>query len=106
MNDEIEFFCDSASARLVMWENTKRATVSEVYSRKKKEGHATGLFLKLCEYADKNGLTLILEAAQFAPGMNNEQLRDFYSRFGFILDHSRQDKYYMERHPRRVDFYL
>jgi GNAT superfamily N-acetyltransferase len=54
-----------------------------VESSNPRKGHATALMHELCTDADAAGIVLLLRPHPFAPGMDSEQLVNWYTRFGF-----------------------
>lgn len=50
-----------------------------------RKGHATALLHTLCVEADRDWITLIIQVKPFGDGMDEEQLRKFYSKFGFVV---------------------
>ena len=49
-----------------------------------RKGHATALMHTVCAEADREWITLIVNVKQFDEGMDDEKLKRWYSRFGFI----------------------
>lgn len=89
----ILFKHESASARIK--EVSGNSMLCHVYSRERRQGHATGLMEKVCRYADENGITLYLVADPYKTTMQSDimtpgQLEEFYRKFGFVnTDHQR-----------------
>lgn len=86
MTDTIKFKHETAQVQLIVWENGD-ATVSALYSKERKQGHATALMQQVVEYADERNMRLILDAQQFGHpiGPDNSYLVAFYERFGFMV---------------------
>lgn len=85
MAKTIGFKHEGASADLNVW-GDGTATVSRVYSRYRRLGHAKQLLLQICTYADEHGLTLVLIAWPFGAArdrLTKEQLVPFYAKFDF-----------------------
>lgn len=86
----IHFFRhESATARLTDWKDST-AALSCVYSKEKGKGHATTLLQKIVTFADTQGYRVVyLEAQRYGPkhsqSLNDSQLVDFYSQFGFVV---------------------
>lgn len=81
----------------------KAYRLQSVYSEVRRRGHASGLMRLIVEFADKNGLILILVAQEYGRdrGMSPSQLEEFYSKFGFEIMHERQLPQKMIRRPSR-----
>jgi hypothetical protein len=64
--------------------------LTNLYSIKPGNGHATELMGKVEEYADQHKVVIKLIAKQYgnARGLNNDQLVTFYKKFGFIQNGS------------------
>lgn len=60
---------------------------------------------KICKYADERGITLILIAQAYGhfdhKALDNDQLVEFYKKFGFEIDPGSQKPYTMTRTPIR-----
>lgn len=76
---------ESCSVRLSALPNGS-LLVGGLYSGKQRQGHARELMRRVCEYADEYEHELLLYVGQFGvtTGMDNRQLADFYSSFGFV----------------------
>lgn len=61
------------------------ASLVNMFSRTRRKGHATALMQKVVDYADEQHLTLMLVAQRHSitTGLNDEQLVEFYKKFGF-----------------------
>jgi GNAT superfamily N-acetyltransferase len=86
----ILFKHESASARLQ--DVSGVIMLCHVYSRERRQGHATGLMEKVCRYADENEIRLHLRASPYKTTRqsdipNQQKLEEFYRRFGFITDY-------------------
>ena len=89
----------SASVALKVLPN-KVLSLKSLYSVKQRQGHAGELLRLICEYADKHGFSIELEAKQFGHtrGLDNEGLVKFYAKYGFVLSSSKEiDKLFMTR---------
>jgi GNAT superfamily N-acetyltransferase len=80
--------------------------VSNVYSQKRGQGHATGVMRQIIDFADQNGIVLKLMIQRYGnpnqKGLDNQQLESFYRGFGFLKDpHQTKPPYVMTRQPSR-----
>lgn len=104
MTDPIVFKYKSASCELVVWEDEEGlASLSEVHSTVKGEGHATHLLNEVISYADANGLTIASAAKPYGdePGsLTHPQLINFYKKFGFVFQGEDPEYMFMERKPK------
>lgn len=84
MATTIKFRFKSASASVTLF-SEDLGTIHSLYSRVRKEGHATELMSHICRWADSKNIALCLSAQGYGGGeiMENKQLIDFYSQFGF-----------------------
>jgi GNAT superfamily N-acetyltransferase len=75
----------SASAIITFHEYDRTIWISHLIAYDRRKGHATRLLTDICLYADEYGYALELEADHWndEDGMNDEQLRTFYTKFGF-----------------------
>lgn len=103
MNTE-NFVMTHESARLMLtvwYENGKatHATVSNLYSIHRRQGHATELMAEACRYADRNGLDLYLTANRYGRpiGPDNLVLIKFYEKFGFSIENRERSGAFMKR---------
>lgn len=82
----LKFTHELATARVTLW-NDGVAYISGVYSRKRGQGHASQVMKDICEMADTNGLILQLDVSSYGPDnqykLTDEQLQEWYSKFGF-----------------------
>jgi len=81
----IKFENDFASVDLIIWRGSK-ATVANLYSRKRKQGYATDVMLQLIEFADDNQIRLGTNVESYGPGASPERtkmLQTFYKELGF-----------------------
>ncbi|ASR80098.1 acetyltransferase [Arthrobacter phage Correa] len=76
---------ESASLQLHDFGNGM-ASVSHVFAKERRKGHASALMEKLIEYADDHNLVLNLEVRRYGHpiGPDNEVLKTFYSKYGFV----------------------
>lgn len=83
----VRFYHEKSSCKLLVWDKDK-ATLSNLFSQKRGLGHARAVMEKACKYADRQNLTVILEVQQYqyadSKAMDNEALRRFYEKFGFV----------------------
>jgi len=106
---EIEYFenkvikYESASANLLMQPDGS-AFLLNVMSKERGQGHGTKLMERICTFADQNRLRLTLSVQRFGDphgGLDNQQLLDFYKKFGFtVTKKERRQPVEMERIPR------
>ena len=65
-----------------------------------RKGHATHLMHDVCAEADRTGFVLMLQVRPFDDGMDDEQLEEWYAKFGFIeIQH---EPVLMARQPRNT----
>ncbi|QDH47949.1 acetyltransferase [Arthrobacter phage Xenomorph] len=76
---------ESASLQLHDFGNGM-ASISHVFAKERRKGHASALMEKLVEYADDHNLVLNLEVRRYGHpiGPGNLELEAFYRKFGFI----------------------
>ena len=87
ITSHILYFAEgSATARLTLW-GDGTATVSDLYSRDRRKGHATRLVAEICDYADQSGLSLLLEVANSEDmfALSQPALIKWYETFGFTV---------------------
>lgn len=86
MATTVKFKNEFASALLVVWDNSS-ATISNLYSRKRRYGFGTEVIKQIVEFADNNNLRLILKAEEYGryAKPDNSKLTKFYEKFGFVL---------------------
>lgn len=94
----ISFESASASIKEVNGEHM----LVNVYARDRGKGHASGLMDRVIYYADKNQLRLKLIARPYktvARGdvLSPEALVEFYRKYGFVTDYTRDGAEYMVR---------
>lgn len=89
MSNKMHFKYKSTYATLTFLDNYT-AAVSGVISSQRRRGYARMVMQQVADYADCNYLTLLLVVQRYFYSddiaMNNEQLANFYSSFGFIVD--------------------
>lgn len=81
----IHFANSGASLDLIIWPNG-RATLANVYSRRRGYGYGRAVMEEVCAFCDDNGIALGLRPESYGPGASPEktkQLRGFYEKFGF-----------------------
>jgi GNAT superfamily N-acetyltransferase len=99
MSGSLHFTDRSAFCTLTVWEDGY-ATLSELYSKERKQGHATGLLNHITWYADRHGLILVTVAETFDQnGMTTAQLIEFYKKFNFVTTGDDSNHMFMERKP-------
>jgi GNAT superfamily N-acetyltransferase len=80
-----------------------KVMLSNLYSRVPGKGYGTDVMKKAVEYADKNGLTIVLVVGRYAypdgRGLDNDQLVEFYKKFGFTVAEDGQRPIMMDRKP-------
>lgn len=99
-NNGILIKYESASARVKQVDG--EYVLINVYSRDRGKGHGSGLMERVIEYADRNQIRLKLIARPYktvARGdiLSSEALVDFYRRYGFISDYTRDGAEHMIR---------
>lgn len=104
MNKRIPFAYETSSLILNVWEDETEghiATISDLFSNMRSQGHATGLLRKVLSYTDKAGLTVFLEAKQYGHpiGLDSETLQRFYEKFGFVKEPGTGPERFMRRAP-------
>lgn len=80
------FQYQTASVRLIIWGNGS-ATVQSLYAVKRRDGQGRKVMEMLIDFADENGLSLILSVGQFGTpeqALDNEGLIKFYESLGFV----------------------
>lgn len=85
MTIDIYLHSESATCQLTYW-HKHYATLSELQSRVKRDGHATGLLSDVCRMADLHKTTLVLSAEPFGKDKDTpstKELIEFYKRFDF-----------------------
>lgn len=95
-----KFNYESATAQLNFYDDGL-VTLSHVYSKKRGLGHATGVVRLVTEFADEKGIDLTLQVRRYGHtdmlSPSNEQLIEFYSKFGFNRLRDRNKKIMMTR---------
>ncbi len=76
----------------------KLGFLNSVYSRVRREGHATALMNQVIAWADENEVMLLLTAQTYGSEstLSNQALVEFYRRFGF------KDQMDLELWPRKM----
>lgn len=67
---------------VAMWEKTRE--LLSVRSENQARGEASRLLWDVCAEADRARLSLILKPESFAPGLDDNKLKLFYAKFGFV----------------------
>lgn len=81
------FRAGSASVKITEW-GDGNATISDLHSLQPRLGHATELMNLVVRRAQIKGLNLLLDVQRFGDphrGLSNDQLVEFYKKFGFIV---------------------
>lgn len=81
----LKFFNDWASAELIIWKSG-RATIGNLYSRKRGFGYGAEVMKQITDFCDDNDITLGLWPDSYGPGSGPEktkELHKFYKKFGF-----------------------
>lgn len=75
---------ESALCTVHHWGNGT-ATITRLWAKQRRRGHATRLMEHICEWADQNEIVLFLEVGRYGHpiGPDNEILEAFYKSFGF-----------------------
>lgn len=84
----INFSHGGASCKLVPWDQDVYILMS-LWSKFRGEGHASALMAEVINWADEHRATIFLGVQRYGPpreGMNNAELIQFYSRYGFVID--------------------
>ena len=88
-----EFEYESASCEVTIVSG--QGLVHRVYSKDRGKGHANGLLRRVTEWADENDLELFLRAQAYGHPvqtiLDNNQLIQFYGKFGFERTDSGDD---------------
>lgn len=84
MSQTIPFIFESARVVLHVLDDGS-ATVSSLHAADTGKGYAKAVMQKLIDFADENKLRLVLDVQQFQNprGLSNEDLIEFYMKFGF-----------------------
>jgi GNAT superfamily N-acetyltransferase len=103
INDSVvKFKYELASAELAIMDD-KTARLRSVYSVVRRMGHATELMIQITEYADEHGLCVYLVPQRYGRAgrgaLNNDQLIDFYKKFGFMVVPDKKHFTMMYRKP-------
>lgn len=83
----IPFSYESATGCInVICSSPKEAFVNAVYSRERRQGHASVLMQMIVDHADDHDYILHLTVQGYGNGviMDNPSLVEFYARFGFV----------------------
>lgn len=77
---------ESATVKLVHW-NKDVVSLTNLYSKERRKGHATELMKIVCQLADNEGFLLQLVPGRYGHpiGPDNAVLIKFYESFGFKL---------------------
>jgi GNAT superfamily N-acetyltransferase len=100
MTEIVDFEHESASCKVVLWEDGT-ASLSDVYAKTRRQGHATELLNTVMRWVDDRGLILktVAQAHGTDPKLSSTQLVEFYKKFGFVPLTDATDFIYMERQP-------
>jgi len=100
--DLIKFSHESASARIVT-ASDGTGSLTGVYSKERRKGHAKGLMQKVTEYADENQVIVLLTVQRYGykdnEALDNIQLMQFYKKFGFDVVPTDTKILRMRRYP-------
>lgn len=99
MSHTVYFRYKKATCKLIVWDETK-ATLSNLFSIVRNQGHAKGVLREACNFADENDLQIVLRVQRYGGDHlcpDNAGLKRLYSQFGFI-DCGRD---FMSRDPSR-----
>lgn len=104
MDKKIKFSHESSSLILHVWEDEEyghSATITDLFSNIRNNGHAAALMEKTLSYTDKAGYIVYLEAKRFGHpiGLDNATLQKFYEKFGFVREEGLGPKRWMHRPP-------
>lgn len=86
MGEDVKYFKhESATCKLTV--HSAGADLTHVYSTDRGKGHATELLKTVMAYADEHGLKVWLSVKAYGHPvqsiLSNEQLIEFYKKFGF-----------------------
>jgi len=99
MADVIDFENESASCKVIIWDDGT-ASLADVYATERRKGHTSSLLNQVMNWVDERGLFLktAAEAHGSEPKMPQTLLIEFYKKFGFVpLDDIAENYVYMER---------
>jgi ribosomal protein S18 acetylase RimI-like enzyme len=93
-----KFRHESAEAYLTMW-GDGLATLSNLYAKEPQRGHSRALMGIITAFADERDLEVVLLVRRFGNtrGMSNEQLVEFYKKFGFTSEGIVDGRVFMRR---------
>lgn len=96
----VPFRYESAQGHIDVVEDNLGIVMS-VRAQFKRQGHGTGLMYLITRWADENNCVLLLHAQVFERNgiPNNDQLRYFYERFGFVRQEEIKRRIKMIRYP-------
>lgn len=98
----LRFAFEAASARVTLWDD-QVAYITGVYSRIRGAGQASQVLKDICEFADDNQYTLQLDVSSYGNDnhlkMMDDQLLDWYAKFGFEVVPDGGQPVMMERKP-------
>lgn len=92
LSNEIKSKYGLTHLRLEKKDNDLIIDMIEVPKDKRKQGIGTKVLEEICEYADKNGLRILLTTGVKDPyhgTTSMERLKKFYKRFGFVENKGR-----------------
>lgn len=98
MNYDVTFSSQGSYVELEVWEDGKTATLAAFNSTFKRRGAGRRIFEQAINFADRQGLTLVLQVSPFGDdaGMDKTELRAFYMCYDFVW----QGEGIMERKPK------
>lgn len=98
------FVYESAQAYL-RFDGPQLAKLHSVYSEHRGQRHATTLLLEICEFADRNKITMYLNVGRFGysddQSPDNTALQKWYAKFGFYTI-DRKKPVQMNRDPQNL----
>lgn len=102
--DLVKFSHESVTGRIVAHDDGT-ASVTGIYSKERRKGHANGLMQKIIEYSDEHNVPLYLTVQRYGYkddiALDNVQLMQFYKKFGFRVVPTGQKILRMRRAPVR-----
>jgi hypothetical protein len=84
----LKFTHEAATARVTLWDDNI-AYISGVYSRIRGAGQASQVLRDICEFGDDNQMVLQLDVSSYGYDnhlkLTDEQLLEWYGKFGFKI---------------------
>jgi len=100
LNSRETLINDNVIIEVSNWD--KRLWINTLQSLEKGKGHATEVMKMLCKIADKYNVTMALDPLPYSKDpnrLNQQQLVQFYKKFGFSFEEGEDDFGDMERLP-------